>query len=86
MNRASCEGPQKVGGAPKFPFAPLCGKKEKIRSPKASSDAYAEKKHAYILTVRPHFRPTQTQSRINSLAGERCLVYWLTCCSTLEDR
>jgi hypothetical protein len=86
MNRASCEGPQKVGGAPKFPFAPLCGKKENIRSPKASSDAYADKKirvppSAYISGL--HF---QTQSRINLHPGEGCFVYRLAFYSTLEDR
>ena len=86
MNRASCEGSQKVGGAPKFPFAPLCSKKEQIRSPKASSDGYAEKKirvppSAYISGV--HF---QTQSRINSHSRERSFVYRLAFYSTLEDR
>jgi hypothetical protein len=68
MNRASCEGPQKVGGAPKFPFALLCGKKENIRSPKASSDAYGEKKYAYILTVRLHFRPALSKTIADQLA------------------
>src|SRR5271156_6346996 len=52
--RASCIRPSKVGGAPHFPFAPSCAKKENIHSPGRRAALMPREK----LSEHSHHRPT----------------------------
>jgi len=86
MNRASCKGPWKLGGAAKFPFAPFCAKKENIHSPKRRATLMLRKEYATILTVGIPFRAALSNSITDRLDGERSFAYRLGFYSRSEDR